>query len=271
MPVSREEIYEALFALVNLPAVFPTAGRRLQSWTATAEQPAIFLRTFDEDPIPPASFGVNPNLEMTAEIFIYCQNGPPDTPASTAITDLIDVIDAVFTSYLTPDGRQTLGGRVFHAWRAGKTLVASGEPQTQSVAIIPVVMLVRDLIVPRPKVLDSTSPGAPASLAPGAVLPITVQFNTNVTVAGGRPSLALNSGGTATLLGAVPQTGNALTFQYVVGLADSAALLEVTGFTPAFATIVDQYGKAADMSAALGTLPQAIAVSSVVLMSTPGP
>jgi hypothetical protein len=259
MPVNREEILEALFQFVSGSPIWSTKDRRLAHWSKTPGQPAIFVRPFEEEAIPPASFGINPNTEMTAQIWIYCQNG--DGPASTNLTDLMDLIDALFTAYLTTDGRQTLGGLVFHAWREGRTIVATGEPQSQSVAVMPIRMLVRDLIVPRAKALGTVATGAPASIITGDVLPLSVVFNVGVTIAGGVPVLQLNSGGTAALLPAPPARGTTFQFDYTVGAGDTATLLSVTGIELNGATVVDQYGKTADLTLVAGALPQAIAVN----------
>jgi hypothetical protein len=251
MPTSREEIFEALFNLISAPAIFQTSARRLLHWTKVPAQPAIFLRPYKEDVVPsptPQAFGLNPNYEMTAEAWIYCQNGDPNCPSGTQITDLLDLLDATMAANVTPQGRLTLGGLVMHCWREGETIVASGEPNTQSVAIVPINILVRDLIVPRPKVLMLSCNPANGVLTTGQSTVLTLTFNTGITVAGGTPSITLNSGGTAALTGAT--SGTALTFDYTVGANDTTANLLATGVALNGATITDQYGKIADLTIA---------------------
>ena len=66
----------------------------------------------------------------------------------------MDAVDAALAAHLLPEGRLTLGGLVFHCYREGKSEIADGAPHKQSVCYLFVKILVRDLIVPRTKILD---------------------------------------------------------------------------------------------------------------------
>jgi hypothetical protein len=151
MPTSREAIYDALFALLTAPPDWQTTGRRLLHWSQVGAQPAIFVRPWKEEVIPPPSFGLTPRYVMTGEAWIYVNNGDPNTASGTNISDLLDLVDSLLRGDNLPQGRVTLGGLVEHTWREGETIIASGEPQTQSVAIVPINILVTDLLVPRPR------------------------------------------------------------------------------------------------------------------------
>lgn len=261
MPVSREEVYEALFALFSGLPQFATTGRRLAAWNSVTAQPALFLRPYKEDVTPAPGYGQRPVYEMTGEIWIYCKNGDPNGPGATQITDLIDLIDATLAANLTPPGRLTLGGRVVHCWRAGETIIADGAPQTQSAAIIPISILVNDLIVPRPKVLSLTCVPSTGTLTLGQSAVLSLAFNVPVTVTGGTPSMALSSGGTATLTGAA--SGTALAFDYVVGATDQTSNLVVDSIALNGATITDQYGKESDLTIAAGQPPGVLVIVPV--------
>lgn len=259
MPVTREEIFEALFAFVSANPAFVTTGRRLVHWTQCSAQPALFLRPYDETVIPMPSYGQRPVYEMTAQLWLYCQNDPQDGPSGTAITDLIDLIDNIFDATGNPNGRQTLGGLVVHCWREGKTLIASGEPQKQSVALLPISILVNDRIVPRPKVANLASTPASGTVTTGNVVVLTLSMNVPITISGGTPSMSLNSGGTATLAGAT--SGQALTFDYTVGSGDTTENLFVTGFNLNGATAVDQWGHVVDFTIPAGLPVGVLAVN----------
>ena len=86
---------------------------------------------------------------------------------------------------------------------------------------------------------------------PGKVITIKLNFNEAVKVSGGKPSLTLNDGGTATYKS--DSDTNILTFTYKVGATDlSEAALAVTGVTNG-ANIKDLAGNVADMSNAPAT------------------
>ena len=75
-------------------------------------------------------------------------------------------------------------------------------------------------------ITNVTSSTANGSYTVGAIIPIQVTFNGAVTVAGGTPTLALNSGGTASYTSG---SGTAtLTFTYTVGAGQSTADLDYT-------------------------------------------
>ena len=89
---------------------------------------------------------------------------------------------------------------------------------------------------------------------PGDTITVTLNLSEVVTVAG-TPTLALNSGGTATYSGG--SGTDTLTFTYTVGANDSTVpALTITAVNlPDGATISDAAGNAADLSGALVTFP----------------
>jgi hypothetical protein len=64
------------------------------------------------------------------------------------------------------------------------------------------------------------------------------------------PVLALSSGGAATLTG--PAAGTNLSFGYTVGAEDTTPSLAAVAVDLNGASILDQYGKAADLTLAVG-------------------
>ena len=139
--MNREPIYAALFALVQSAASFVTTSRRLRHWSdvAAAEQPALFQIQKSEAaeerrPLP---------VKWRASVDLYLYAHAPDelTPPATVINPLLDAIEAA----LAPDPVshvQTLGGLVQHCWIAGRIQTDEGVLGGQSVAIVPVEILV---------------------------------------------------------------------------------------------------------------------------------
>jgi hypothetical protein len=200
---------------------------------------------------------------MTGEAWIYVDNGDPATASGTNITDLIDLVDSLLRGDNLPQGRVTLGGLVEHVWREGETIIASGEPQTQSVAIVPFNILVTDLLVPRPKVVSLACAPSTGTITTGQGCVLSLGFNTPVQVVpdgSNYPTLALNSGGTATYEIAAGLQSS-LSFTYTAGAEDVSPSLGVTACGLNGATITDKYGLAADLTAAVGQPPGTLAVN----------
>ena len=76
-----------------------------------------------------------------------------------------------------------------------------------------------------PTVTNVTSTKADGAYPAGTLIPVTVTFSENVTVTG-IPTLALNTGGTATYSSG--SGGATLTFNYTVGAGDNSADLDYT-------------------------------------------
>jgi large repetitive protein len=94
------------------------------------------------------------------------------------------------------------------------------------------------------KITDSPATGA---LSVGTTVALTLAFSEIVTVSGGKPTLTLNDGGTATYASGSGTT--ALTFTYTVAAGQNAASLAATAVNlPSGITIEDSAGSAASLS-----------------------
>ncbi|MEP7171962.1 MAG: Ig-like domain-containing protein [Aestuariivirga sp.] len=101
------------------------------------------------------------------------------------------------------------------------------------------------------------------TLRAGETITFTVTFSEVVNVAGGLPSLALNSGGTATYVGG---TGtNILTFTYTVSAGQNTADLAISSLGLNGSTIKDAAGNSADLAGI------AINPAGVLAVDTIGP
>jgi hypothetical protein len=147
--MSRRAIYKALFDLLSPVAEFKVKSRRLKHWTDVPPemQPAFFMVENDESPEQreraPAKW------TLAADLHIYTNaGGDPDAVAIDNVEDLpsdviSDIIDAIEAAISPPPGQelQTLGGLVKHCWIAGKVMRDAGVLGPQSVAIVPIEML----------------------------------------------------------------------------------------------------------------------------------
>ena len=137
--MSREAIYQALFARVSTAADFATATRRVKEYADVdqATQPAILQVELGEKWAEP---GTPPQLvTLRARFFIYCESNDPTEPVSTQINNLLD---AVVSALAPPDieERQTLGGLVYNVAIAGEITITEGL-SGQSEAAIPLELM----------------------------------------------------------------------------------------------------------------------------------
>lgn len=146
MNVARETIYAALFDLISGVPGFVTKSRHLKHWTDTTkiEQPALFQVQGKQAPQQDRR-GLPPKWLLRAELFIYTYADPTDPVPVQKLNTLVDGIDSVLGP--APGGdqianAQTLGGLVSHCWLDGEIEIFDGALGQQSVAIIPIAILV---------------------------------------------------------------------------------------------------------------------------------
>lgn len=122
---------------VSFKTGFLTTGRRVQLWSQTASQPALFLRNVDDD------YTVRdtqpPRRTMNVQAWIYSKGGAnPDAAPGVALNNLLDAIDTA----LQPDSplvnRLTLGNLVYSCRIDGKITYDPGDLDGQAKAIIPI-------------------------------------------------------------------------------------------------------------------------------------
>ena len=138
--MSREAIYQALFARVSTAADFATATRRIKEYADVdqATQPAILQVELGEKWAEP---GTPPQaVILRAKLFIYCESNDPTEPVSTQINTLMDAVAAALAP---PDieERQTLGGLVYNTAIVGDVTIAEGLSGQSEVSIPLEIML----------------------------------------------------------------------------------------------------------------------------------
>ena len=133
----------------------------------------------------------------------------------------------------------------------GAAVTANGNPAALSLTGVSMSGPQIDTTIPA--VTSAAASPATGDDGIGDTVTITLTMNEAVTVNGGQPTLSLNDGGTAYLVGA---SGNTLTFSYTVGAGDrSVTGLAITGYDLHGATIADGAGNTASLAGAVTTYP----------------
>lgn len=138
---SREQIMQALFALVTASPAFVTKSRRLRLWgeVPSGEKPAIFMYERDDN----YTNGKNylQIVEMNVDLYIYIDAGKDQSIAPiTALNPLVDAVDAALAPSRAT-GRQTLSGLVSNCYIDGKVMKDPGDLDGDGIAVIPVKIL----------------------------------------------------------------------------------------------------------------------------------
>src|SRR6185437_5424981 len=122
--------------------------------------------------------------------------------------------------------------------------------------------------------IDTTAPTVPSVAATGSgidaggngdlnaghVVTLTLSTSEVVTVAGGVPTLSLNSGGTASYTGG--SGSNTLTFSYTVGAGEDSSDLAVTSFNLHGAMVGDAAGNNANIAGAIPNPPGVLQIDT---------
>ena len=143
--MNRELIFETLFNLVSGIAPFVTTSREVRPWTDVmpSEQPALFMGQGNQNVI--ARIGLPSKYEMEVALYLYCNRGSdPAELAATQINNLIDAIQKALNPTSPVTGVNTLGGLVFNCVIDGRIETDEGLLGPQSVAIIPVKVLIAE-------------------------------------------------------------------------------------------------------------------------------
>jgi hypothetical protein len=146
MNVKREAIYAALFKLLNGLPGFVSKSRHLKHWSdvPSGQQPALFQVQGNQLP-QQTGRGLPPKWLLRAELYIYTWSDETDPVPVEVVNTLTDAIDAVLGPGPGSDMQQnvqTLGGLVSHCWIDDEVKIYDGVLGQQSVAIIPISILV---------------------------------------------------------------------------------------------------------------------------------
>ena len=140
---TREQIYGGLFSLLAGSASFTTTSRKFKHFADTnaADMPYLTMAQLHET-IKNNGSGLPPSKEFHVEAYVYCaadQSATGATPSSM-INPLLDAIEAALAPGV--NGKQTLGGLVYHAHISDTITIEDGAIAGIAIAIIPILIRV---------------------------------------------------------------------------------------------------------------------------------
>lgn len=160
--VTRETIFQALFALAPSADTFPTRSRRWQNWQnslphQTADIPKLpFLcqyEAFTETVEYKGERGLPPIRTWTVRWLVYAKipdgqtAGVPDTKTSGSevLNPLLDAIESALAPAPLDEGVQTLGGLVIDCRIEGEIVKIPGDQDPSGLcgAVVPIKILVQ--------------------------------------------------------------------------------------------------------------------------------
>jgi len=139
--MSREQIYSALFSLVQGTSSFAYTSRKLKAWSDVSpdQQPALFMAQSKETPTIVTRLPVK--WVYLVDLYIYCYSNDPTVSPSIQLNGLLDNL----ANALAPaKGLETqpLRGLVGYARLSGDIQTDEGVLGSQAVAVVTVEILV---------------------------------------------------------------------------------------------------------------------------------
>ncbi len=145
--IAREAAYQALYERLTAKVTdLAHTSRKWQDYTQVPAQPAMLVvathHTPETEPRLPTVW------KLGAEVIFYVKVDPASTDSpDTALNGWIEQVDAALAiqpGERAPHGpatQTTLGGAVIRAWMSGPTTLFQGLEGGQSVAIVPIDMI----------------------------------------------------------------------------------------------------------------------------------
>jgi hypothetical protein len=139
--MTREPIMQALFTLLSgIPGVV-TASRIMKPFSqiADGDQPALFL--LPRTQAATRTRGLPTKWDIDVSVVLFAKRNGEDVVPDTLVNNILDAIELA----LAPKGGvevQTLGGLCDHCWIQGAIETDEGTLGNQSVAIVPIHILV---------------------------------------------------------------------------------------------------------------------------------
>jgi hypothetical protein len=131
--MNREALLSALWAKVSAVPGFRTRNRRLEHWSESAPQPALYMGSMSEDG-PDGPSNLPGPVTYTVELWLYTQGADKGGDPQKSLVALQDAVAAT----LRPDAvnnTQTLGGLVINARLQWSDDTAPGHTDGQAVAV----------------------------------------------------------------------------------------------------------------------------------------
>ena len=140
---TRNQIINALFALLQNASGFNYSSRKIKLWSDTPpeQRPALFLMEHGEQ-YERVATGQPPKITLECTVFIYTNAIQQEVPPPAAsLDDILDAIDKALAPDLISNA-QTLNGLCSHCWIEGRIVKTPGDLDGDGIAIIPIRILV---------------------------------------------------------------------------------------------------------------------------------
>lgn len=144
MGATREQIMEALFAVLQQAGTFVTSSRRNQNPENMdpANTPALFLSEHTDGWDRSKGYNVQAIRELRCVAVIYIDVGTnPNAIPSSFINNTLDAIEVAFTPTDRMRNTFTLGGLVQACVLDGTSTRASGDITGKGLAVVPIRIL----------------------------------------------------------------------------------------------------------------------------------
>ena len=145
MGATREQIANALFALLAGSSEFVTSGRRNTNpeGLGPTQTPALFLVERDDDWDRGAGFNQFAKRTMRFWAIVYSDVATDDSAVpNTIINNILDAIDLAMQPDDVVEGTLTLGRLVQSVTLDGATQRSSGDTTGKALAIVPIRVLI---------------------------------------------------------------------------------------------------------------------------------
>jgi hypothetical protein len=140
--MKRETCYQALFKrLQQMPT--PVQCERILPHHEDVPanlQPAVFMTVTSQT--AEQVTGLPTKYHLDAKVWIYAHRDTAGVVPSVAVNQILDELDEVLRPPVGPAFKQTLGGLVEHCWIEGEIHTDEGWLGLQSIAVVPLRMLV---------------------------------------------------------------------------------------------------------------------------------
>ena len=140
--MKRELYYAALFQrLQQMPSAVQCARVLAHYEDVPAnQQPAVFMTVTSQN--AEQVTGLPTKYLLDAKVWIYAHRDTAGIVPSVAVNQILDELDEVLRPPVGPAFKQTLGGLVEHCWIEGEIHTDEGWLGLQSIAVVPLRMLV---------------------------------------------------------------------------------------------------------------------------------
>ena len=146
--ITRSDIYDACFNPLQTMAPFlpgttknPEFSRRFKHWSQVPINlfPACFMQQYEETADQSQAMGLT-RWHSLVNVWFYFNAQNYNALPDDTFNSILDSLEAAFKPP-TPNGLQTLGGTVTHAWVDGKVMYSDGALDHKAVIVAQIHLL----------------------------------------------------------------------------------------------------------------------------------